>query len=58
MGWPTGLANADDILGSRASYLLLRVGLVVLALVSAYMVYKVGDLGARAVWEGRLHKPI
>ncbi|WP_249018973.1 DUF2231 domain-containing protein [Conexibacter sp. S30A1] len=57
-GWPTGLAIADDILGSRAIYLLLRVGLVVLALVSAYMVYKVGDLGARAVWEGRLHKPI
>ncbi len=54
-GWPTGLQVADDILGSRAIYLLLRVSLVLLALLSAYMVYKVGDLGARAVWEGRLH---
>jgi hypothetical protein len=25
-----------------------------LALVSAYMVFKVGDLGAKAVWAGRL----
>ncbi|MGC9221584.1 MAG: DUF2231 domain-containing protein [Solirubrobacteraceae bacterium] len=54
-GWPTGLRIADGVLGSRAVYLLLRVGLIVLALFSAYMVYKVGDLGARAVWEGRLH---
>jgi hypothetical protein len=53
-GWPTGLALADGVLGSRTTYHALRVGLVVLALVSAYMVYKVGDLGAKAVWEGRL----
>ena len=57
-GWPTGLAVADDVLGSRAVYLLLRAGLILLALVSAYMVYKVGDLGARAVWEGRLHPAV
>jgi hypothetical protein len=53
-GWPTGLALADGVLGSRTTYHALRVGLVVLALVSAYMVYKVGDLGAKAVWAGRL----
>jgi hypothetical protein len=54
-GMPTGLGIADDMLGPAASYRLLRVALVLLALVSAYMVYKVGDLGAKAVWEGRLH---
>ena len=29
--------------------------LVVLALVAAYYVYRVGDLGAKAVWAGRIH---
>jgi hypothetical protein len=53
-GWPTGLALADGVLGSKLTYHALRVSLVVLALVAAYMVYKVGDLGAKAVWEGRL----
>jgi len=54
-GMPTGLGIADAILGSRAIYLVLRVGLVVLALVAAYYVYRVGDLGAKAVWAGRVH---
>lgn len=54
-GMPTGLGIADELLGSRTIYLLLRVALVVLALVSAYYVYRVGDLGAKAVWAGRLH---
>ena len=49
----TGLGIADSILGSRATYLALRVALVVLALVAAYYVYRVGDLGAQAVWAGR-----
>jgi hypothetical protein len=53
-GMPTGLGIADVLLGSKANYLALRVALVVLALVSAYYVYKVGDLGAKAVWAGRL----
>lgn len=53
-GSPTGLGIADSILGSKATYQLLRVGLVVLALVSTFLVYKVGDLGAKAVWAGRL----
>jgi hypothetical protein len=53
-GMPTGLGIADSLLGSDGGYLVLRVLLVVLALVSAFLVYKVGDLGAKAVWEGRL----
>jgi uncharacterized membrane protein len=53
-GMPTGLRIADTLLGSRVNYMALRVVLVVLALVSAFLVYKVGDLGAKAVWQGRL----
>jgi hypothetical protein len=53
-GMPTGLGIADRLLSPAASVLALRVALVVLALVSAYMVYRVGDLGAKAVWAGRL----
>jgi hypothetical protein len=58
-GRPTGLELADRLLGPRGNVLALRFVLVVLALVSAYMVYKVGDLGAKAVWLGRLsHQPV
>jgi hypothetical protein len=53
-GSPTGLAVADEILGAAAVRTLLRVLLVVLALVAAYYVFRVGDLGAKAVWAGRL----
>jgi hypothetical protein len=53
-GMPTGLGIADALLGSKARYVALRVALVVLALVCAYYVYRVGDLGAKAVWAGRL----
>ncbi len=53
-GNPTGLVIADRLLGPTASVLALRVAVVVLALVSAYMVYRVGDLGAKMVWAGRL----
>jgi hypothetical protein len=35
---------------ARRAQLTLRVILVVLALASAYMVFRVGDLGAKAVW--------
>ena len=34
----------------------LRIVLLVFALVSVYMVYRVGDLGAKAVWAGRLQQ--
>ncbi len=53
-GMPTGLGIADRLLTPRISLVALRVVLIVLALVSAYMVFKVGDLGAKAVWAGRL----
>jgi hypothetical protein len=32
----------------------LRVLLVVLALAAAFWVFRVGDLGAKAVWQGRI----
>jgi hypothetical protein len=53
-GMPTGLGIADSLLGSKTNYLVLRIGTVVLALVCAFYVYRVGDLGAKAVWLGRL----
>jgi len=33
---------------------LLRVALAALAVVCAYFVFHTGDLGAKAVWQGRL----
>ena len=51
---PTGLALVDRPLGSRGVYFGLRVLLVVLSLLSAYLVFRVGDLGAKAVWQHRL----
>jgi uncharacterized membrane protein len=53
-GMPTGLAVADRLLGSRATCRALRLGLVALSVLAAYYVYRVGDLGAQAVWAGRL----
>ncbi len=52
---PTGLVIADRILGTRGAQVTLRILLVVLALVSAYMVFRVGDLGAKAVWLEKIH---
>jgi len=34
---------------------LLRAALAVLAIACAYFVFHTGDLGAKAVWQGRLH---
>jgi uncharacterized membrane protein len=51
---PTGLALADRTLSARSTLLTLRVLLVVLALASAFWVFRVGDLGAKAVWQGRI----
>lgn len=53
-GRPTGLSVADRLLESPGAYLALRVVLVLLALLCAYYVFRVGDLGAKAVWAGRL----
>ena len=53
-GMPTGLVIADRALGSARTYQALRIVLVLLAIVAAFSVYRVGDLGAKAVWLGRL----
>jgi hypothetical protein len=47
---PTGLGFADRILATPRTQTVLRIALLVLALASAYMVFRVGDLGAKAVW--------
>jgi hypothetical protein len=51
---PTGLAIVDRTLSARSTLLTLRVLLVVFALASAFWVFRVGDLGAKAVWQGRI----
>lgn len=53
-GMPTRLGIVDRLLASRATFNALRVLLVVLALGSAFMTFRTGDLGAKAVWAGRL----
>lgn len=53
-GRDTGLAIVDGLLAPRAIFTALRVLLVLLALGAAVMVFRVGDLGAKAVWQGRL----
>jgi uncharacterized membrane protein len=53
-GRPLQIGFIDAILRSNAAATGVRVALVVLALVAAYYVYRVGDLGAKAVWAGRL----
>jgi hypothetical protein len=53
-GMPTGLTFVDRLLAPRGTFTALRVVLVLLALGAAVMVFRVGDLGAKAVWQGRL----
>jgi predicted membrane protein DUF2231 len=53
-GMPTGLSLLDRILSPPALFTALRVTLVLLALASAGLVFRVGDLGAKAVWQGRI----
>ncbi len=53
-GMPTGLGIADGLLSSRSVFTALRVVLVALSIGAGYMVFRTGDLGAKAVWEGRL----
>lgn len=53
-GMPTGLAIVDGLLSPKPIFTALRVALVLLALVAGYMCFRTGDLGAKAVWEGRL----
>jgi hypothetical protein len=53
-GMPTGLALVDGPLSSKSAFAALRVVLVLLSIGAGYMVFRTGDLGAKAVWEGRL----
>jgi hypothetical protein len=53
-GMPTGLGIVDGLLGSTATFNALRVLLVVLALVAGFFTFRTGDLGAKAVWAGKL----
>jgi hypothetical protein len=53
-GMPTGLAIVDGPLGSRSTFNALRVLLVILAIAAGFFTFRTGDLGAKAVWAGRL----
>jgi hypothetical protein len=53
-GMPTGLGIVDRLLSSRSTFAALRVLLVVLALGAGFMTFRTGDLGAKAVWAGRV----
>ncbi len=53
-GMPTGLGIVDAVMSPKAVFTALRVALVLLSIGAGYMVFRTGDLGAKAVWEGRL----
>jgi len=53
-GMPTGLGVVDRLLSPRSVFTALRLVLVLLSLGAGYMVFRTGDLGAKAVWQGRL----
>jgi uncharacterized membrane protein len=53
-GMPTGLAVVDELLSPRWVVGGLRVVLVLLSIGAGYMCFRTGDLGAKAVWQGRL----
>jgi hypothetical protein len=53
-GMPTGLGIVDRLLSPRPMFATLRVLLVVLSIGAGYMCFRTGDLGAKAVWQGRI----
>ena len=53
-GMPTGLGIVDRLLSPRPMFTALRVVLVLLSIGAGYMVFRTGDLGAKAVWQGRI----
>jgi hypothetical protein len=53
-GMPTGLGIVDDLLSHKPVLVALRFVLVLLSIGAGYMVFRTGDLGAKAVWEGRI----
>jgi hypothetical protein len=54
-GMPTGLGIVDRLLSPEPVFTALRVVLVLLSISAGYMCFRTGDLGAKAVWEGRIH---
>ena len=56
-GMPTGLAIVDRLLSPQRIVTALRVAVVLFALGSVVMCFKAGDVGAKAVWKGRLSHP-
>jgi len=53
-GRPTGLGIVDGLLASKSMFTILRAALVLLAIGTGLMCFRTGDLGAKAVWQGRL----
>jgi len=53
-GSPTGLSLVDHPLSSRVIFTALRVVLVLVSIGAGYMTFRTGDLGAKAVWQGRV----
>jgi hypothetical protein len=53
-GMPTGLGIVDRPLSGKPVLTALCFALVLLSLGAGYMTFRTGDLGAKAVWEGRL----
>jgi uncharacterized membrane protein len=53
-GMPTGLGIVDGLLGSRSTFNALRILLLVLAIIAGFFTFRTGDLGAKAVWAGKL----
>ena len=53
-GAPTGLSIVDRVLSPTAVVMALRLALAVLSVAGAVMVFRTGDLGAKAVWQGRI----
>ena len=53
-GMPTGLGIVDRLLSGKPVFTALCVVLVLLSIGAGYMCFRTGDLGAKAVWEGRI----
>jgi uncharacterized membrane protein len=53
-GMPTGFGIVDCLLAPKPVPTGLCVVLVLLSLGAGYMCFRTGDLGAKAVWQGRL----
>ena len=55
----TGIGFVDGLVSRLravpAMLLLARVAMTVLAVLCLYFVFRTGDLGAKAVWQGRVH---